>query len=187
MNKNIVITFIIGIIVGGFAWEGMRPRSDVADSALAINRHFIEQMIPHHDDAITMAKLALERATKQEIKNLASAIIEGQTNENDQMQAWYKQWFGVDVPVVNTGMMGHGQMHGGMMSGDTDFSNLETSQDFDRDFIREMIPHHQMAVMMASMMLGSTERPEMKKLGQDIIDAQTREIEQMREWYSQWK
>ena len=186
MNKNIILALIVGIVVGGIVWEGLGPSQDASESALAIDRHFIEQMISHHDDAITMAKLAQQRATKPEIKNLAAAIIEAQTNENDQMRAWYKEWYGQDVPVLNTGMMGHGMMHGGMMNGDAGFISLETSSDFDRDFIREMIPHHQMAVMMASMMLGSTERPQMKKLGQDVIYAQTREIEQMRWWHSQW-
>ncbi|HEY4515339.1 MAG TPA: DUF305 domain-containing protein [Candidatus Paceibacterota bacterium] len=183
MNKNIITALIVGVVVGGFAWQGLRPAVSVNQGS--IDRHFIEQMIPHHDDAITMAELALEKATKPEIKALASAIITAQTKENNQMRAWYKDWYGMDVPATNTSMKGHGNMHGGMMSGDTDFSNLETSTDFDRDFIREMIPHHQMAVMMASMLIGSTERPEMKKLGNDIIAAQTREIEQMRGWYTQ--
>ena len=49
-----------------------------------------------------------------------------------------------------------------------------------------MIPHHQMAVMMANMLASSTNRPEMKKLAQDIIIAQTKEINQMREWYKAW-
>ena len=188
MNKNIIIALVVGAVLGGIAWSGLRPASVNQGS---IDRHFIEQMIPHHDDAITMAQIALTKATKPEIKTLASAIVEAQTKENNQMRAWYKNWFGQDVPT-HVGMM-----HGSMMparrslgeggSGNTDFSNLETSRDFDRDFIREMIPHHQMAVMMASMMLGSTERPEMKKLGQDIIDAQTREINQMRTWYEAWR
>src|SRR3989344_5392196 len=186
MNKNLIIALIAGLVIGGFVWEWLRPSQDASESALSIDRHFIEQMIPHHDDAITMAELALTRAKRPEIKNLATAIVTAQTKENNQMRAWYKEWYGQDVPATNIGMMGHGQMHGGMMSGDSDFGNLETSADFDRDFIREMIPHHQMAVMMASMLIGSTERPEMKKLGQDIIEAQTREIEQMRGWYSQW-
>lgn len=187
MNKNIIIALVVGVVIGGFAWQGIRSsRPDQSQSALAIDRHFIEQMIPHHEDAITMAELALRRATRPEIKNLASAIVEAQTKENNQMREWYTGWYGQDVPVLNTGMMGHGMMHGGMMSGDADFGNLETSTDFDRDFIREMIPHHQMAVMMASMLVGSTERSEMKKLGQDIIAAQTKEIEQMRQWYEAW-
>lgn len=193
MNKNIVIALVIGLVVGGFAWGGMMSwRGEDwgmmgSNAGTSIDRNFIEQMIPHHDDAVTMAQLALKKASKPEIKTLASAIIEAQTKENEMMRAWYKAWYVQDVPASNMGTMGHGNMHGGMMSGDTDFSNLETSTDFDRDFIREMIPHHQMAVMMASMLIGSTERPEMKKLGNDIIKAQTSEIEQMRGWYDEWK
>ena len=153
-----------------------------------IDSHFIEQMIPHHEDAITMAKLAQTRATKPEVKTLANAIIEAQTREIGDMRAWYKAWFGTDVPVVSTGMMGgRSQMHGGMMNGDSNYASLETSKDFDHDFIREMIPHHQMAVMMASMLVGSTERAEMKQLGDNIIKSQTSEIEQMRAWYTEWK
>ncbi|HEY4515342.1 MAG TPA: DUF305 domain-containing protein [Candidatus Paceibacterota bacterium] len=193
MNKNIVTALVIGFVVGGFAWGGMMSwRGEDwgmmgSNAGTSIDRHFIEQMIPHHDDAITMAELALAKATKPEIKALASAIIVAQTKEINDMRGWYNAWFGGDVPVDSAGMMGGGQIHGGMMSGDTDFSSLETSTDFDRDFIREMIPHHQMAVMMASMLIGSTERPEMKKLGNDIIKAQTIEIEQMRARYDEWK
>lgn len=191
MNKNIIIALIAGVVIGGFIWEGVGSDANSGDMnqviGSSIDRHFIEQMIPHHDDAIIMAELALIRAKRPEIKTLASAIIDAQTKENDQMRQWYLDWYDQEVPALTTGMMGHGMMHGGMMNGDTDFSNLENSSDFDRDFIREMIPHHQMAVMMASMLVGSTERSEMKKLGEDIIEAQTKEIEQMRQWYDEWK
>ncbi len=185
MNKNVIIALIVGLVIGGLAWEMIRSDSwNVMmgpSSGSSIDRHFIEQMIPHHNDAITMAQVALTRAKRPEIKTLASAIVTAQTKENNQMRTWYKEWYGQDVPIHM------GIMHGGMMPGDADFSNLETSTDFDRDFIREMIPHHQMAVMMASMLIGSIERPEMKKLSEDIIEAQTSEIELMRGWYDEWK
>src|SRR3972149_2682434 len=58
--------------------------------------------------------------------------------------------------------------------------------DIDRHFIEKMIPHHQMAIMMASMMLRGTEREEMKKLARDIIRTQTEEINQLSTWYSDW-
>ena len=50
-----------------------------------------------------------------------------------------------------------------------------------------MIPHHQMAVMMASMLEDGTTRSEMKKLADDIITAQTDEIDQMRGWLKEWE
>jgi uncharacterized protein (DUF305 family) len=49
-----------------------------------------------------------------------------------------------------------------------------------------MIPHHQMAVMMAQMLQITTQRDDMKSLAHDIIDAQTAEIEQMRGWHKAW-
>ena len=58
-----------------------------------IDEHFIEQMIPHHDGAIDMAKLALQKAKRPEIKTLAENIISAQSKEIEQMQNWYKSWY----------------------------------------------------------------------------------------------
>jgi len=154
-----------------------------------IDRHFIEQMIPHHDDAITMANIALTKAEHQEIKSLSQNIIKAQTEENNKMKQWYKDWFGTEVPDAFAGTghsMGSGMMHGGMMGNTGDISSLENAKPFDKEFIEQMIPHHQMAVMMAQMLKNSTNRPEMKQLADDIIKAQSSEIEQMRSWYQEW-
>src|SRR3990167_6312526 len=102
MNKNLIIAVIVGVVLGAVAWGGLRP---VAVNQGSIDRHFIEQMIPHHDDAITMAELALTRAKRPEIKNLATAIVTAQTKENNQMRTWYQDWYGQDVPATNTSMM----------------------------------------------------------------------------------
>jgi len=164
---------------------GIQQGSKGTSQSSTIDRHFIEQMIPHHEGAIEMAELAQEKSKRPEILTLASAIIKSQTAEITQMQTWYKDWYGSDVPVdSNVGMgMGRGMMHGGMMGGQTsDVEALKTAPDFDTAFLEEMIPHHQMAVMMAQMLLSGTNRPEMKQLGQDIIEAQETEIEQMRSW-----
>ena len=66
-----------------------------------IDEHFIEQMIPHHDGAIAMANLALQKAKRPEIKNLAQNIITAQEKEVEEMQGWYKSWFGADVKNGN--------------------------------------------------------------------------------------
>lgn len=153
-----------------------------------IDRHFIEQMIPHHDGAIAMAKLALTKATHPEIKNLAGAIIEAQNKEIRDMNGWYKEWFKTDVPNGVSSMMGGGMMSGsGMhMGGREDMQTLENANDFDKAFIEAMIPHHQLAVMMAQMLKSGTNRPEMLSLADDIIESQSKEIQEMQSWYKGW-
>jgi uncharacterized protein (DUF305 family) len=174
------------------------------------DEHFIVMMIPHHDEAVAMADLALSRSKRSEIRQLAQAIKTTQTQEIEQMRTWYKQWHGADVPTWQPGMgMGMGMMRNpnngnpkqlrpnsglglgmgmgmgcrGMMN--TDLSALQNAPDFDRAFIEEMIPHHQMGVMMAQMVINS-QRPQMRNLAQSIVKNQTDEINQMQQWYQAW-
>jgi len=153
-----------------------------------IDKHFIEQMIPHHEGAIDMAKLALRKATRPEIKTLAGAIIEAQDKEINDMEVWYKSWFGKNISNKNTDMMGGGMMSGGgmHMGGEEEVIALEKAADFDKAFIEAMIPHHQLAIMMANMMKSGTDRPEMLTLADNIIESQSQEIEQMQNWYKEW-
>lgn len=53
---------------------------------------FIEGMIPHHQGAIDMAKMALTSAKHDEIKRMAEAIISAQQKEIDEMNQWMKNW-----------------------------------------------------------------------------------------------
>lgn len=53
---------------------------------------FIKQMIPHHEGAVTMAKEALQKSTKPEIKTLAGTIIKAQEAEIKQMKEWQTAW-----------------------------------------------------------------------------------------------
>jgi len=193
INKDNLIFALVGLLIGGvLVWQlspglgGMMGGDRMAGS---IDAHFIEQMIPHHEDALTMAEIALEKATHSEIKQLALDIQRTQSAEIETMQTWYQDWFGQEVPDVFADMghgMGSGSMHMGVMGDDTDIERLQTAANFDQEFIAEMIPHHQMAIMMAQMLERSTDRPEMKQLAQDIIEAQTREVELMRVWSRQW-
>ena len=153
-----------------------------------LDKHFIEQMIPHHDGAVAMAKLALEKSKRSEIKTLANAIIAGQTKEIVDMTGWYKNWFGKDVPKVSSGMMGGGMMsQSGMhMGGQEDMKALETATDFDKAFLEAMIPHHQLALMMVQMLETGTNRPEMIQLAKNITASQSKEIKDMQGWYQEW-
>lgn len=147
-----------------------------------IDQHFIEQMIPHHESAVEMAQMALEKAKRLEIKTLATNIIKDQNKEIGGMTSWYKDWFKKNVSKTSDGMMGGG-MHGGMQD---EMKALENASDFDKAFIEAMIPHHQSAVMMAQMLQSGTNRPEMQQLAKNIIESQSKEILQMQGWYATW-
>lgn len=56
------------------------------------DKAFIGQMIPHHVGAIEMAKLAINNAGHQEVKDLAKDIIEAQNKEIKLMREWQSDW-----------------------------------------------------------------------------------------------
>ena len=84
--------------------------------------------------------------------------------------------------TVNTNNYGMMQMMGIRQGA----NGSPMANNLDQHFIEQMIPHHQMAVMMAQMLLSGSNRPEMKQLGEDIITAQESEMEQMRSWLAEW-
>ena len=162
------------------------------------DQRFMVMMVPHHDGAIAMAELALSRARRAEIRELARNIKVSQSRENEQMRRWYKQWYGSDLPSWEGGI-GWGWHHGGMMGPGagpgragmgpwmgTNLKALRQAANFDRAFIEQMIPHHQMGVMMATMELNNSQRPEMRKLAAEMVRVQSEEINKMQSWYRSW-
>ena len=66
-----------------------------AQPALAsFDQRFIDMMVPHHEGALEMARVAEARAQHPEIKTLATDILQSQGAEIEQMRAWRQQWFG---------------------------------------------------------------------------------------------
>jgi uncharacterized protein (DUF305 family) len=154
-----------------------------------VDKPFIEMMIPHHQSANEMAQMALSRAKSPEVKKLAQSIIEEQTREIEQMQTWYKQWYGTEVPTteMNMGMdsgmdesMMQAMMQMEMMDREM-MEALENAQDFDREFLRQMTRHHQTATMMAGMVVNSAQHREIRNLARNIIESQSAEIAQMQQ------
>jgi uncharacterized protein (DUF305 family) len=195
---GVVVGLVLASVFGGTIFSGYNKGNgemmsnnsqNTGNSQMMgnIDQHFIEQMIPHHEGAIAMANLALEKATHPEIKTLAEAILRAQTAENQDMRVWYQDWFGKSVPEGASSMMGGMMSQSGMHMGSTqDIDALKNASDFDKEFIEQMIPHHQMAIMMARMLEDGTSRSEMLELADNIETSQAREIQQMQEWYKNW-
>lgn len=62
----------------------------------------------------------------------------------------------------------------------------KTGESFDREFLAQMIAHHEGAVAMARLALKSSEHSEIRTLAEKIITMQNEEIAQMKEWQSAW-
>ena len=155
------------------------PSSASAD-VNAADVMFAQMMIPHHEQAIEMADMILDKeGIDPGVLALASDIKAAQQPEIDQLQSWLDEW-GVDMPGMDsTDGMGHGD---GMMSEDA-MAALEAAAggEASRLFLEQMIVHHKGAIEMAQDEVHNGQNADVTEMAQSIIDAQTAEIAQMQE------
>ena len=149
------------------------------------DRMFLANMIAHHQGAVDMANLALTSAKHQEIKDMANAIISAQTKEIGDMQSWQTAW---GYPASSGDMMEDHSSMGMMndMAGMTDKLKGLSGDEFDKAFLSTMIEHHQSAINMAYPGQTNAQHQEVKTLTIAIVDAQSKEIAQMKQWQKDW-
>jgi uncharacterized protein (DUF305 family) len=160
---------------------------------------FSRMMIPHHEDAIEMAKLAQTRSDDPDVRALAAQIQAAQQPEIDQMRGWLASWGVPTMPASrgpdrrgpagmpggpSAGMPGgpSAGMPGGMMNR-ADMARLEglSGTAFDREFLTLMTAHHWTAITMAQAVQADGRHEPTKILAANIIRSQTAEINQMAE------
>jgi uncharacterized protein (DUF305 family) len=165
----------MGMGSGGMAKQMVMENGKYSDRA------FIDAMVPHHQGAIAMAEVALKNAEHEEIKELSRNIVSTQQSEIEELKSIKKEEFGTsNVPME----MSPKQMRGmGMMM---DPQRLSKREPFDEAFIDAMIPHHRSAIQMAQVAYKKSEIPEIQELAGNIVSAQKREIEQMKQWRKEW-
>jgi uncharacterized protein (DUF305 family) len=143
---------------------------------------FVQEMIPHHQQAVEMANLALDpaRQASPAVMDLAMRIKTAQTAEIVDMNSWLVEW-GAD-PI--DGQMDHGNMDHdamGMMSSD-DMTALADAKGaaFDRLWLEGMIMHHEAALTMASHIATRGDDARVQQLSDAIEQSQAAEIAEMR-------
>jgi uncharacterized protein (DUF305 family) len=144
------------------------------------DKRFIDAMVPHHQGAIAMARVALKNAEHEEIIDLSRNIVSSQQAEIGELKSLKKREFGTSrVPME----MSPQQMQSmGMMKPE----QLAHSKPFDRAFVDAMIPHPQSAIEMARVASKKSKNPEIEELAENIVSTQKREIETMKQWRREW-
>ena len=140
-------------------------------SVITNNQNFIENMTPHHMEAINTSYIVQATTLDPELKQFASSVITNQSKEVLEMKNSYKQLFNKDY-VDNTS-------YAPMM---TKMNGLGGSA-LDRAYIEGMVAHHTGAVQMAQKMLTIKDiKPELLTLSNNIIKDQIKEIEILNGW-----
>ena len=187
MPKRVAVALLIALLaVLGVACSDDDPAVDAGAGTAAADHNdadvtFAQQMIPHHEGALEMARLAPSNAADQRVKDLAARIEGAQDPEIKLMQGWLEDW---DEPDVSGGAMG-GMDHGGGESGsgmsEQDMGALEgaSGAEFDKMFLTMMVEHHKGAIEMADTEIADGQFPAALDLARKIKGDQEKEIAEM--------
>jgi len=144
---------------------------------------FMQDMIPHHHQAIQMAALAADRTNNPELVDLAGRINGSQQDEIEFIQEWLRDR-GETVPDPTAHATMHADHKKSGMATQEQMSKLAESKgtDFDRLFLELMIAHHEGAVDMVEdlhELPGSAYDPVLYEFTNDITNDQAAEVERM--------
>ncbi|HZB36081.1 MAG TPA: DUF305 domain-containing protein [Gaiellaceae bacterium] len=170
---------VVALLAAGCG--GDEEAGTVASGEVPFDMAFIDAMVPHHREAIDMAKAANDRGlTQADLKKIAGDIIESQQREIDLMLAWREEWFGSRrLGPIQAEVLGVPESDLGMKHGSAD--EVAGAVDVDATFAEMMTSHHEGAIAMAEAAEKRGEHDEIKGLASAIIAAQEREIETFEE------
>jgi len=182
-----IIALGLVLVGGGFAVALGIGRTEVP-TADSVDAGFSRDMARHHLQGVEMANLALERSADPAVRGLAFDISATQTNQAGRMQGWLVLW-GVPLTGGETmawmadsmgGHAGHSMGEGGLMPGmatEEELANLRdlSGAEFDVEFLRLMIRHHQGGKEMAEHAAENGAISAVRDLARTIVTSQEAE------------
>jgi uncharacterized protein (DUF305 family) len=178
----VVIAVAIATFAGGCGGDGdgddPAKLGDVRANGTDVA--FVNAMIPHHEQAVDSADLALARAEHRQLERLAQEIIQTQSVELTTLRTVRDV---LQEAGVEEGDLGLSEDEMGTHHEPT---ALRNAKDFDCAFLEMMIPHHEGAIRIARAELESGIHAELRRMSEDIIDTQGFELRQMRRYQRRW-
>lgn len=151
------------------------PASD--PEATSFEVEFLTMMIDHHQMAVHMSEMCVDKAIHEQLVGLCESIMTSQAAEIAQMQAWLADWYGIDHEPSMDDPAHHEQME-----------RLATlsGEEFEVAFLEMMVEHHAMAVIEGRECLREAAHRELRRLCAGIVGTQLREIVRMQVWLCLW-
>ena len=184
---NTALLGLIAVLVAGLIFVVAQRNEDPMDDMASHMGHsmstgtltgsdvmFLQMMIPHHQQAVYISKIAIAKSTNAQLVDLAKRIEAAQAAEIIQMKKWLKDAGASEDP-------GHSMDGMGGMLTDSQLAALDkaTGSTFDRLWLEGMLGHHDGALHMTTM-IEDAQNPEIKAFGENVIKVQSAEIEEMK-------
>ncbi len=153
-----------------------KPGSAVSAEHNQADVRFVKMMIPHHQQALRMAKIVLPKpGLDPQVRQMAEKIQREQRPQIQTMQSWLNAW--------NAGpAMSLEQARGmeGLLSAEA-LAKLERAEGgtVSKLFLQQMIVHHEGAVSMSQPEIRNGTNPQAKQLAHSIVASQQRQIQKM--------
>lgn len=174
----------------GTASKKEAPQSDSKFANLkggAFDEAYIADMLAHHEGALNMSENAGAFAVHDEIRTLTGNIIQTQSAEVMKMRTWQKEWGYKET--MSGGHMSHSgggmDMGGDMVEMQNKLQGL-TGEAYDKEFLKQMIIHHEQAIEMSQYAETNAKHQEIKDLASSVMSEQKTEIDQMKQWQKDW-
>ena len=150
---------------------------------------FMAGMIPHHAQAVLMARMAPSHGARPEVKLMCERMLIGQRDEIEFMRNWLRDR-GQTVPSADAThhrMKMNGVEHDMLMPGmltKEEMAALDKARgpEWDRLFLEGMIKHHEGAIKMVDDLFaahGALQDEDVYQFATDVYADQTTEIERM--------
>lgn len=177
--RTVGITACIALVLGLSACSDTAPvsRRDIAVTHNDADVAFLQQMIPHHAQAIEMSDLLVTKSDADpQVAAQAVSISSRQASEIEMMRGWLALW-GVGPAAAQQ----HHPNQCGMVSS-ADLTALQNAGDAaaNRLYLELMIAHHAGAIKMARTEVDAGHSRCATDFAQGIISSQQREIDVMR-------
>lgn len=138
---------------------------------------FARMMIMHHQGAINMGNVQIQRGSNDSLKRFSQKMINAQTQEIQQLNTILaSETVNNSVPDFTMEQMDH------MKKMDQMADVQLLTGDIDNDFATLMILHHNSAIENSEAYLMYGSNTQLKTMAQMMIDDQKKEIEELSNW-----